>query len=133
MSSLTRRILIIDDDPVIREFANLLLSAEGYVTMLASGGAQGIEMALRSRPDLVLCDLLMPEVDGFGVLARLRAEPATAGIPFIFITASKETGDAKVGFMLGADEYLTKPLDGDTLVAVVARRLASAASRGRFP
>lgn len=131
MPPLTRRILIIDDDPVIREFAAIVLSAAGYVTPQATGGIQGIEMALRSPPDVVLCDLLMPEIDGFGVLARLRAEPATAAVPFVFMTASKESGDAHVGFMLGADDYLTKPLDGDQLVAVIARRLASAASRRR--
>ena len=88
-------------------------------------------MAMRARPDLVLCDLLMPGVDGFNVLARLRAEPATAAVPFVFITASADEGDSRVGFGLGANDYLHKPLDGDTLIRVVERCLAGAAA-GRF-
>ena len=81
------RVLVIDDDPVVRDCAAEVLTDDGYVVIQAAGGSSGIEQALRSPPDLVLCDLLMPGVDGFGVLARLRAEPATAHVPFIFITA----------------------------------------------
>ena len=121
MPPLTRRILLIDDDPIVREAAAMVLRDEGFVLLEASSGAQGIEMALRSPPDLVLCDLLMPGVDGFGVLARLRAEPATAGVPFVFLTASTDKEDSRVGFGLGADDYLHKPIDGNALVAVVAR------------
>lgn len=117
----TRRILLIDDDPVVREAAAMILREEGFSLLEASSGTQGIEMALRSPPDLVLCDLLMPGVDGFGVLARLRAEPATAGVPFVFLTASTDKEDSRVGFGLGANEYLNKPIDGDALVAVIAR------------
>ena len=112
---------MIDDDPIVREAAAMVLRDEGFVLLEASSGAQGIEMALRSPPDLVLCDLLMPGVDGFGVLARLRAEPATAGVPFVFLTASTDKEDSRVGFGLGADDYLHKPIDGNALVAVVAR------------
>lgn len=99
----------------------MVLREEGFVLLEASSGALGIEMALRSPPDLVLCDLLMPGVDGFGVLARLRAEPATAGVPFVFLTSSTDKEDSRVGFGLGANEYLHKPIDGDELVAVIAR------------
>ncbi|MBK8525090.1 MAG: response regulator [Betaproteobacteria bacterium] len=121
MPPLTRKILLIDDDPVVREAAAMMLRDEGVFVLEASCGVEGIEMALRSPPDLVLCDLFMPGVDGFGVLARLRAEPATAGVPFVFITASTDEDDSRVGFGLGADDYLHKPLDGDALVAVIAR------------
>jgi CheY-like chemotaxis protein len=121
MPPVSRRILLIDDDPVVREAAAMVLREEGFVLLEASSGAQGIEMALRSPPDLVLCDLLMPGVDGFGVLARLRAEPATAGIPFVFLTSSTDQGDSRVGFGLGANEYLHKPISGDALVAVIER------------
>lgn len=125
MPPITRRILIIDDDPVVREAAACVLSDAGFVTTQASGGEEGIETALRSPPDLILCDLLMPRVDGFAVLVRLRAEPATAGVPLIFLTASTDESDSRVSYMLGADEYLQKPLDGDLLVAVIERRLAA--------
>lgn len=102
----------------------MVLREEGFVLLEASSGAQGIEMALRSPPDLVLCDLLMPGVDGFGVLARLRAEPVTAGVPFVFLTSSTDKEDSRVGFGLGANEYLHKPLDGDELVSVIARHFS---------
>lgn len=121
------RILLIDDDPVVRCSAAEVLTAEGYVVLEAAGGAEGIGMALRWPPDLVLCDLLMPGVDGFAVLARLRAEPATASVPFLFITSSTDLGDSRVGYMLGADDYINKPLVGDDLVALVARRLVRGA------
>lgn len=124
MPPIACRILIVDDDPVIREAAASVLSDAGYVTVEAAGGEQAIEMAKRSPPDLILCDLFMPGVDGFGVLVRLRAEPTTAGIPFVFLTASTDTSDSRVSFMLGADEYLQKPLDGDRLVEVIEHRLA---------
>jgi CheY-like chemotaxis protein len=124
MPPLTRRILLIDDDPIVRAAAAMVLRDEGFVLLEAESGAQGIEMALRSPPDLVLCDLLMPGVDGFGVLARLRAEPATAGVPFVFLTASTDKEDSRVGFGLGANEYLHKPIDGDALVAVIERHFS---------
>lgn len=128
MPSRTRRILIIDDDPLLREIVAAALSDAGYVPMEAASGAQGIEQVLRSPPDLVLCDLLMPGVDGFGVLARLRAEPATAGVPFVFITASTDHGDTRLGVQLGANDYLHKPIDNEALLAVVEQRLAAASA-----
>ena len=119
-------VLVLEEDPVVRDCAAEVLTDDGYVVIQAAGGSSGIEQALRSPPDLVLCDLLMPGVDGFGVLARLRAEPATAHVPFIFITASTEVEDARLGYMLGADEYIRKPISGDELSALVARRLKTA-------
>lgn len=117
------RILVIDDEPVARQQLENLLTDEGFYVMTASGGSEGIATALRSPPDLVLCDLLMPGVDGFGVLARLRAEPATADTPFIFVTASTDSDDSRLGFRLGADEFITKPFSGDALMRLVSRRL----------
>jgi len=118
------RILVIDDEELVREMLVRFLNLEGYVPIEAENGEQGIQMALRSPPDLVLCDLMMPKVDGFGVLARLRAEPATAGMPFIFITASAEVHDARVAELLGASDYLTKPFNLSDLRTIIAQRLA---------
>jgi CheY-like chemotaxis protein len=118
------RILVIDDEELVREMLVRFLNLEGYVPIEAENGEQGIQMALRSPPDLVLCDLMMPKVDGFGVLARLRAEPATAGMPFIFITASAEVQDARVAELLGASDYLTKPFNLSDLRTIIAQRLA---------
>ena len=97
------------------------------VTRVAVDGAQGIELALRAPPHLILCDLFMPGIDGFGVLARLRAEPVTAGIPFVFITSSTDPGDSRLGFQLGANGYVTKPIDGKVLMALVKERLGAVA------
>jgi len=117
-------ILVIEDEPGVRDNMGRFLTLEGYRVEKAANGAQGIEIALRAPPDLVLCDLMMPGIDGFGVLARLRAEPRTAAVPFIFLTANAEPKNAQTGFLLGADDYLAKPVDLDVLGAAIARRLA---------
>ena len=126
------RILVIDDEPVARVQLESLLAEEGYYVTAVASGSEGIAAALRSPPDLVLCDLLMPGVDGFGVLARLRAEPATANTPFIFVTASADGDDSHLGYRLGADEYITKPYAGDELLAQVSRRIRNL-PRGTAP
>ena len=120
-----RKILVIDDETPVRENLARFLELEGYRVASAADGATGIAEALRAPPDLVLCDLMMSGVDGFGVLARLRAEPATAGIPFVFLTASANPEDATTGFKLGADEYVTKPCSLPVLAQVIAQRLAA--------
>lgn len=124
------RILVIDDETAVRENVMRFLQLEGYLPSEAEDGERGIQMALRSPPDLVLCDLMMPGIDGFGVLARLRAEPATAGVPFVFLTASADMEDARVGFLLGANEYVTKPFSLAVLGAVIEQRLAAAKEQG---
>ncbi len=123
-------ILVIEDEPGVRDNMARFLTLEGYRVEKAANGAQGIEIALRAPPDLVLCDLMMPGIDGFGVLARLRAEPRTAAIPFIFLTANAEPKNAQTGFLLGADDYLAKPVDLDVLGAAIAKRLAGDAKEG---
>lgn len=121
-----RKILVIDDERSVRENLVRFLELEGYRVASAANGESGIADALRAPPDLVLCDLMMPGVDGFGVLARLRAEPATAGVPFVFLTASALPEDATTGFKLGASEYVTKPCSLPVLAQVIAQRLAAA-------
>lgn len=120
------RILVIDDEASVRENVARFLELEGYQPSQAADGLEGVKTALRAPPDLVLCDLNMPGLDGFGVLARLRAEPATAGVPFIFLTASAAPEDAQTGYKLGADEYVTKPFSLPVLAEIILQRLNAA-------
>ncbi len=127
MSRTLPRILVIDDEAPVRENLVRFLHLEGYDTLEASDGLAGVEIAMRSPPDLVLCDLNMPRLDGFGVLARLRANAGTANVPFVFLTASADIEDARIGYLLGASEYVTKPFNLSVLGAIVAQRV-----RGRI-
>jgi DNA-binding NarL/FixJ family response regulator len=116
------RILIIEDEPQMRKNMLLVLKKEGFEVFGASSGQEGITLAKRELPDVILCDVMMPGVDGYGVLAALRAERATETIPFIFLTARGERGDVRLGMNQGADDYLTKPVViADLLAAVRAR------------
>lgn len=121
------RILVIDDEAPVRENLVRFLRLEGYFTLEAGDGVAGVEVALRSPPDLVLCDINMPRLDGFGVLAQLRANAATAQVPFIFLTASADMEDARIGYQLGASEYVTKPFNFAILGAIIAQRLGRGA------
>src|SRR5204863_6282412 len=95
------------------------LEMEQFETLSAREGRQGVELAQRDRPDLILCDVTMPGLDGYGVLQALRKDPATARIPFIFLTARSEHTDVRAGMNLGADDYLIKPVSiGDLLDAI---------------
>ena len=102
-----------------------LLDLEGYRVEEAANGAEGVAAALSRKPDLVICDIGLPGLNGFGVLARLRAEPATAGLPFIFLTASADVKDEDTGFKLGADEYVVKPFDTTVLTALIRQKLSA--------
>lgn len=101
-----------------------VLKMEGYEVLTAENGRMGVEVAQRELPALILCDVMMPELDGHGVLAALRAQEETARIPFIFLTAKGEKSDLRTGMNLGADDYLTKPADIDDLLRAIAARLA---------
>jgi len=105
-----------------RNLAEVLLM-EGYDVLDAENGRKGIEQARRGRPDLILCDVLMPNMDGYAVLETLRAEKATAQTPFIFLTATGERGDVRFGMNLGADDYLVKPISLKELLGAVRARL----------
>ncbi len=119
-----KTILIIEDDAQTRENLQLILEMEGFRALTAPHGKAGLEMANRMALDLVLCDVSMPELDGHGVLRELRAEPRTANVPFIFLTARGEKTDVRAGMNLGADDYLTKPLDAEDLLTAIETRLA---------
>jgi len=117
------KILVIDDDPGIRRGLALILKTEGYDVTQAENGPAGLEVASAESPDLVLCDVSMPGMDGYAVVERLRAMPALASIPFIFLTARGERADVRKGMNLGADDYLTKPFTRTELIEAVAASL----------
>jgi CheY-like chemotaxis protein len=116
-------LLVIEDEVPLRANLVRILSAEGYRVIAAADGDEGIRRVREGRPDLVICDILMPLVDGFGVLASLRLQPETAGIPFIFLTASADKEDLARGLRSGANDYVTKPFKIADLLAAVRRRL----------
>ena len=119
-----KTILIIEDDAQTRENLQLILDMEGFRALTAANGRIGLDLARRESPDLILCDVSMPELDGHGVLRGLRANEATAAVPFIFLTARGEKRDVRDGMNLGADDYLSKPLDAEDLIAAIETRLA---------
>jgi CheY-like chemotaxis protein len=120
-------LLVIEDEAPLRANIVRILSAEGYRVVAAADGDEGIRRAREGRPDLVICDILMPLVDGFGVLHSLRSQPETAAIPFIFLTASADKEDLARGLRSGANEYVTKPFTIADLLAAVKRRLPAKA------
>ncbi|HPY31220.1 MAG TPA: hybrid sensor histidine kinase/response regulator [Verrucomicrobiota bacterium] len=118
-----KTILIIDDEEPLRELVREVLTARGFNVIEAAGGRQGIELARRQLPDLILCDVNMEEINGYGTLAALRETPATAAIPFILITGFADPSGMRQGMELGADDYLPKPFTSEQLLAAVDVRL----------
>ncbi|MCT7980079.1 hybrid sensor histidine kinase/response regulator [Laspinema olomoucense] len=118
-----KKILVIEDETGVRENLLDLLEAEDFDAIAAENGREGIELAKEKLPDLILCDVMMPEIDGYGVLTELRQDPATAIIPFIFLTAKAAKGDTRQGMELGADDYLTKPFSREEILAAISTRL----------
>jgi diguanylate cyclase len=117
------KILIIEDEPQIRENIETILSLEGFATITAEDGYQGLQMAEQHQPDIIICDVMMPNLDGYGLLRVLRQHPPTSDIPFIFLTAKAEYPNIRQGMGLGADDYLTKPFDVNELLQVVSTQL----------
>lgn len=122
-----KKILLIEDNPDVRENTNEILDLAGYDIIPAPNGKVGVELAQKEKPDLIICDIMMPELDGYGVLHILSKNPETAGIPFIFLTAKTEKTDIRKGMKLGADDYLTKPFDDTDLLDAVETRLRKSA------
>jgi len=121
-----KKILIIEDQAAMRRNIALLLQMEGYDVVTAENGRVGLDLARQERPDLILCDVMMPEMDGYSVVQSLRHEPKHATVPFIFLTAKSDRADLRIGMNFGADDYLTKPVVRDDLLAAVQVRLAKA-------
>jgi DNA-binding NarL/FixJ family response regulator len=125
-----KTILIIEDQAEMRENLVTILEMEGYEVLEAADGREGITIAKEDKPDLILCDVMMPHLDGHGVLRELRADRTITGTPFIFLTARGEKQDQRQGMNLGADDYLTKPVTASDLLTAVQARLHRELSRG---
>ncbi|WP_375498199.1 response regulator [uncultured Nostoc sp.] len=122
------KILVIEDEPESRDIFLDSLEAEGFEAIAAENGLVGIQQAQDHLPDLVLCDIMMPELDGYGVLTTLRQNPLTATIPFIFLSAKSTKTEVRQGMNLGADDYLTKPSTVEELLGAIATRLEKQAT-----
>ncbi|AFZ16888.1 putative bifunctional diguanylate cyclase/phosphodiesterase [Allocoleopsis franciscana] len=122
------KILVIEDERSIRINLLKLLSAEGFQAIGAENGSRGVQLARSEQPDLIICDILMPILDGYGVLKVLQQDPTTASIPFIFLTAKADRADWRQAMTLGADDYLTKPFTRAELLEAIATRLQKKAS-----
>ncbi|MEH2380625.1 MAG: EAL domain-containing response regulator [Nostoc sp.] len=126
------KILIIEDEEAVRENILDLLEAEGFQTLAAANGRIGIHLAISEVPDLILCDIMMPELDGYGVLKALREDTSTATIPFIFLTAKSAKSDFRQGMDMGADDYITKPFTRSELLSAIMNRLEKYATLKRY-
>lgn len=123
-----KKILVIEDEQTVRESILDLLEAEGFSGMGGENGNVGLRLARENHPDLILCDVQMPDLDGYSVLTSLRQASHTADIPFIFLTARGTKADIRYGMELGADDYLTKPCTATELLGAVSGRLAKQAA-----
>ena len=118
-----KKILVIEDEQNIRENLIELLELSGYEMSGASNGIEGVKAAKSVQPDLILCDVMMPEMDGYGVLQTLSADTEIAHTPFIFLTAKADIEDLRKGMRFGADDYLTKPYNTSELLAAIEVRI----------
>lgn len=117
-----KTILVIEDNEDIRENVAEILTLSDYKVLTAANGKEGIEVAQKHVPDLIICDIMMPGVDGYGVLHILHKDPATQNIPFIFLTAKSERSDFRAAMEMGADDYITKPFAGNELLNAIESR-----------
>lgn len=118
-----KKILVVEDNTQIRENTAEILGLAGYETYEAENGKKGVETAIKQKPDLIVCDIMMPELDGYGVLHLVKNNPGTEHIPFIFLTAKAERADFRKGMEMGADDYISKPFDDIELLKAIEMRL----------
>jgi CRP-like cAMP-binding protein/CheY-like chemotaxis protein len=121
-----KSILVIDDNADIRDNTAEILDLAGYKTFTAENGKKGVDVAMKEKPDVIVCDIMMPELDGYGVLHLLRKNSGTEHIPFIFLTAKTERSDFRKGMEMGADDYITKPFEDIELLNAIEIRLKKA-------
>ena len=127
---MVKRILVVDDDLRTLKLVGLILDQRGYDVIAARSGAEGLEKALAQRPDLIILDVMMPELTGYEVAHRLRSDPLTTDVPILMLTARAQLEDRMIGFESGADDYVTKPVRRRKLVSRV-ESLLNLASRRR--
>lgn len=118
-----KKILIIEDEKQLSDNISILLKAEKFNVVTARNGKEGVSLAAKEKPDLIICDIMMPGMDGYGVLEELGKNRITSSIPFIFLTAKVETSDLRKGMELGADDYLFKPFKSEELIKAITTRL----------
>jgi len=121
-----KKILLIEDNRELRENTAEILELAGYQAITAPDGKKGVNLVMKEKPDLIICDIMMPVLDGYGVLHMLANNSETASIPFIFLTARTERSDFRKGMEMGADDFITKPFDKIELLNAVDRRLKKA-------
>jgi CRP-like cAMP-binding protein/CheY-like chemotaxis protein len=129
---MSKKVLIIEDNDDIRENVIEILQLAGYTVTAAANGKAGVELAFANVPDIILCDIMMPELDGYGVLYLLSKRPETMTVPFIFLTAKAEHFDRRKGMEMGADDYLTKPFDDMELLNAIESRLKKKDNQQQF-
>ena len=112
--------LVVDDDPVIQKLLQVNFEMEGYTVLTASDGLEGLERARAETPDVIICDIMMPRMDGLEVTRALKGDPETAGIPILLLSAKAQQADVAAGQASGADDYVTKPFDPLDLLQRVA-------------
>ncbi len=121
-----KKILLIEDNKAIRENTTEILELAGYTVAAAEDGKKGVDLALKEPPDVIICDIMMPVLDGYGVLHLLNKNPITSSIPFIFLTAKADRSDFRKGMEMGADDYISKPFDDIELLNAIDVRLKKA-------
>lgn len=126
------RVLVIEDDPAIAEMLQMMLEVEGFDVVHAPDGARGLEEAQRRRPDVILLDVMMPEVDGWGVAETLRDDPALASVPIVFCTSKADKHSTWRGWQLGAASYVTKPFDNEELLGELIRAARQVPVAGEY-
>jgi two-component system phosphate regulon response regulator PhoB len=122
---ISKRILIVEDDPSVLRATSYILEKEGYEVLSAQNGLEGLKKARDSNPDLLLLDVMLPGIDGFEICHNLRGEPKTANLPILMFSAKGQESDKATGLKVGADEYITKPVDREVLLSKVAAWLSA--------
>lgn len=130
--STMKKVLVIEDEELIRKSIIHILNQEGYIVFFASNGQQGLELAKKMHPDLILCDILMPKIDGFQVLEKMKRFRSEFPTPFIFLSGLSERENLRHGMELGADDYITKPFSREELLNAVSSRIQKYAEMKRL-
>lgn len=125
------RVLVVDDDPQVLKLLRVNFELEGFEVMSATNGEEALELVRGDTPDVVVCDVMMPGIDGLEVVRRLRAHPDTVSLPLVVVSAKAQQADVRAGLKLGADEYVTKPFDPAELIEIVQRLLDERSTRDR--